>query len=88
MDASIVSALVQAGSAGLVLITVIYFLKFIEARDKQWQEFFTKMNSQDNEVLRELRQTMTAVRDELICLRNDFERHDDRERGNERRKST
>lgn len=44
MDASLVSSLVNLGSAGAVIIVVIIFLKTIKERDAEWRGFFTELN--------------------------------------------
>jgi hypothetical protein len=80
MDATIISAILQTGSAGLVLVTVIYFLRYIEKRDKQWQEFFIDMNKQDNAVLAKLENAIEAMKNEIVALRSDFQAHDKMER--------
>ena len=80
MDATIIQTIADLGTAGAVIIVVVYFLNFIKKRDEDWQKFFMNMNQQDNEVLAELKSTMQAVKDELVCLRSDFNAHDQIER--------
>lgn len=80
MDANVIQAIGDFGSAGAVIIVVFYFLNFIKKRDEDWQKFFVTMNQQDNKVLADLETTMQAVKDELVCLRSDFNAHDQLER--------
>lgn len=41
----IISALVNMGSAGAVILVVMIFLKSIKERDAEWRSFFTELNT-------------------------------------------
>lgn len=65
-------AIVNMGSAGAVIVTVVYFLRAMEKRDdkftatlqeqaKQWQAFFTAINADGKEDIRTLAETMSRM---------------------------
>lgn len=73
MSAEQITALINLGAAAAVIIVVVYFLRFIEQRDKDWQMFFQALLENKNTPLVELTE---AVRD----LLSEFRTHDTWER--------
>lgn len=64
-----ITALINLGAAGAVIIVVVYFLRFIEKRDKDWQAFFQSLLSSKD--------TPTAQLVELVqALLEKFTDHD------------
>ena len=64
-----ITALINLGAAAAVIIVVVYFLKFIEKRDKDWQTFF--------QALLQNRETpLTEISEGLQTLLSEFRAHD------------
>lgn len=77
-----ITALINLGSAGAVIIVVVYFLRYIgkrdtqhdqssDKRDAQWQTFLQEQRERDNTAIR-------ALVDEIKCLSSKFDSHDEK----------
>ena len=69
MTPDTLASLLNFGAAGLVIIVVWYFLRFIEKRDSEWQAFFTKILS-DRET------PMAELAEAIHQLLSEFQNHD------------
>lgn len=67
MSAEQITALINLGGAAAVIIVVVYFLRFIEKRDKDWQAFMTQIMSNKDSSMQEL---ATALKELLIDFRD------------------
>lgn len=83
--------LIEAGPLGVVVLLVFIFIRYIEARDKsyqqatatrdaQWQEFTRQQRTEDNGVIRDLMTQVKELATELVALRDDFNEHNTWER--------
>lgn len=61
MTPEIITSLVNLGSAGAVIIVVVVFLAEIDKRDKQWQDFFTKINQNNADDIKGLGDALKEV---------------------------
>ena len=61
MTPETISALVNLGSAGAVIIVVGIFLKSIRERDAEWRDFFTALNANNRGEVTELAKTMERM---------------------------
>lgn len=61
MSADQIAALINLGGAGAVIIVVVYFLKFIEKRDKDWQAFFKDLLATKDTPMAELAEAVHAL---------------------------
>ncbi len=64
-----ISSLINLGAAAAVIIVVVYFLSFIERRDRDWQAFFQKLLENRETPLADL---ATAIHE----LLGEFRTHD------------
>jgi cell division protein FtsB len=69
MNADILSALVNLGSSGAVIIVVVYFLKFIDGQIKSLND----QRQADQEPIRNLVNEVKTLTQELVNLRKDFD---------------
>lgn len=88
MDISnILPKLVDAGAAGLLIIVVVIFVNYLSKRESQWQEFLEHRDAvwrafahEQNQAvqtnLQQFAEVITAVKNELIALRQDFQAHE------------
>lgn len=60
MTDTAITSLINLGTGGAVIIVTIYFLRFIQARDKDWQTFFTGFMREQDASLRELLMLLQA----------------------------
>lgn len=73
MTAEQITAIINLGAAGAVIIVVVYFLRFIEKRDKDWQAFFQAL-------LQNKDAPITEISEALQILLGEFRAHDQMER--------
>lgn len=73
MTPETINALINMGAAGAVIVVVVYFLRFIEKRDKDWRDFFTTLMTKEDEPL-------NAILEGLQTLLSEFRQHDQMER--------
>jgi hypothetical protein len=73
MTAEQITALFNLGAAGAVIIVVVYFLRFIAARDKDWQAFFKAL-------LEDKDAPLTNISEALQTLLSEFRQHDQMEK--------
>lgn len=69
MNTDILSALVNLGSSGAVIIVVVYFLKFISEQI----HLLNDQRVQDQEPIRNLVAEVRTLTQELVNLRKDFD---------------
>lgn len=65
MTAEQITAVINLGAAGAVIIVVVYFLKFIKERDKDWQEFFKALLANKETPMQELAEAVHALLSEF-----------------------
>lgn len=73
MTAEQITALLNLGAAGAIIVVVVYFLRFISARDKDWQMFFKALLEDKNAPLGD-------IAEGLQTLLSEFRAHDQMER--------
>jgi hypothetical protein len=71
----LITALVNAGSAGAVIVVVILFLRYMEKRDAQWREWMVAVRAGDQQMIDGLKDAIRAMKEELAALRADFQSH-------------
>ncbi len=71
-----VDALINAGAAGAVILVVILFLRFIRERDKNWQEFFTTIRTEDRQQSDKILVVMDRLITRVEALEDKFDHHD------------
>lgn len=71
-----VDALVNAGAAGAVILVVVLFLRFIKERDKNWQEFFVTIRTEDRQQSNKILEVMDRLITRVESLEDKFDRHD------------
>lgn len=74
MTPETISALVNWGPAGAVIIVVVIFLKYIEKRDRDWQTFFQQVLDNKDTPLQKLIEVVQTMISE-------FQAHDAWEHG-------
>ncbi len=60
MNETAITSLINLGAAGAVIIVTVYFLRFIQARDKDWQTFFKGLLDGNDLTLKQLLAAMQA----------------------------
>ena len=60
MNENAITSLINLGAAGAVIIVVVYFLRFIRERDKDWQSFFRGLLEGNDQTLTRLMEMLTA----------------------------
>lgn len=87
MTPETIASLINLGAAGAVIIVVWKFLDFIkklndeqrlanERRDKQWQDFFTALNSSNQNDISDMRQVSERITKALDTLLLNYNSHD------------
>lgn len=76
MTDAAITALSQAGSAGLVIIVVGLFLRHLETMDKRNQEFIREQRTASNEALARLAEEIKTLSNITHETRNIVVRHD------------
>lgn len=75
-----VTKLIDAGPLGIIVLLVLYFLWYLDRRDKAWQEFTKSQRAEDNGVIRDLIADVKSLAAQLVALRDDFNEHNTWER--------
>jgi hypothetical protein len=68
-----ITALINLGAAGAVIVVTVYFLRFIEKRDRDWQAFFQALYSDKDA-------PMEQISEALQTLLSEFRAHDSMEK--------
>lgn len=76
MTPDIISALVNLGSAGAVIIVVMLFQKSNKERDAEWRSFFTAINEGNKADITDMRQVAERITKSLDNLCMQYLNHD------------
>lgn len=63
MDPSIISALVNLGAAGAVIVVVAYFLQYLSRENDKWQTFIIKRDEESKNDNKDLRTSVSNLVD-------------------------
>lgn len=61
MDPSIISALVNLGAAGAVIVVVAYFLNYLTKENDKWQTFIIKRDEESKSDNKDLRESVSNL---------------------------
>lgn len=71
-----ITALINWGPAGAVIVVVVLFLQFIAKRDKEWQDFFTGLRAADQTASARLTEAIEKLVSRIESLEGRFNVHE------------
>jgi hypothetical protein len=78
MDGAGISALVNLGAAGAVIIVVFYFLKHMKEEAKNSRDFFGRIHDSDVNAIDRLTTALNNLTEIVGCLRSEVKDHDEK----------
>jgi hypothetical protein len=71
------SQIINMGAAGAVIIVVWLFIHSNEKRDREWRDFFVRINEANTEDMKKNTDVLSQLVEGVNCLKQDIKEHDE-----------